>query len=177
MSARADRFRQRHLAPVSWEGPVLAGLLLLTVATAVPLAVQAVAGLVVSGHWAWPSGHLVDAIAGLVQGRFGAGFSAEVRQSLPPTPWLWALTGAFELLIMLTVGLVLSRWIQERSWSAHGLAGRAEARRALGSRTLRRRARTVRPDLFASRRRPRAPGMKSARLHLDRRSTRSRAPR
>ena len=63
MSARADRFRQRHLGPMTWEGPVLAALLLLTVAAAVPLAVQAVAGLVVSGHWAWPSGHLVDAIA------------------------------------------------------------------------------------------------------------------
>jgi hypothetical protein len=147
MTNRADRLRQHHAAPLTWEVPTLVAVLCVAVACVIPLTVQGLAARAVSGRWVWPTGHEGAAVASIARGDFGIGLSTLDRAALPPGDVLWAATALVELLVFGGGGLILLHVLGTRLWSGHGLAGRGEARRALGRGALMRRRFVLRPDL------------------------------
>ena len=77
------RARFTNVAPTAGEFTVavlLAGLFFILIT---PLVVQGGVAWATSGGFALPNGHLLDAYAGLLQGRFGAGLHRGVADTLP----------------------------------------------------------------------------------------------
>ena len=148
--SRRERFRSHHRVPLTWEVPtltVLGGAMLLL---ATPLAVQGLASLLADGRFAWPTGREVEALRGIVKSQYGVGLDARARASLPPSAMLLVITALCEVGVAIALGLGCR--LAFRAGDLHGLASSQEASAALGERSLRRRARTIRPDLISRRR-------------------------
>jgi len=119
----------------------------------VPLVVQGLVSTLILGEFAWPTGHVAMALAGLLRGHFGAGLPAEVGARLPADEGMWVLTLVADLLVLgaaLVVGVRLRDLLGGPS-TRHGLATSAQAAHALGLPRLRKSAAVIRPDLDARR--------------------------
>lgn len=155
--SRRDRFTA--VAPTADEFKVVVLLAGLSSIVLSPLVVQGVVSWIVSGDFGWPNGHLLNAYAGLLHGRFGAGLRRNVANALPADGLMWGLTVLGEVLTLgAVVGIV--RWGRELTGanSRHGLATSTQAAEALGVPRLRNSAEVVRPDLYA---RPQHPARRS----------------
>lgn len=147
--SRRDRF-STHRVPLTWEVPTAVLLATLFCGLCTPLVVQGVVGLATTGEWAWPTDHLIEAYAGLLQGHFGHGLPHGLAAALPPDRVMWALTVIGEVLVLGAV-VVVGFWLRELAGadSRHGLAASSQAAEALGLPRLRKTAAVVRPDLYA----------------------------
>lgn len=115
-----------------------------------PLVVQAIVSWAATGVFAMPTGHLLGAYGGLLQGQFGAGLSGGAAAALPADAVMWVLTLLGEVLV-LGAAAVVGMWMRDLTGtsSRHGLATASQAAEALGVVPLRKRAEQIRPDLYA----------------------------
>ncbi|MEO5665288.1 MAG: hypothetical protein ABIR39_18640 [Nocardioides sp.] len=146
--SRRDRFS--NVAPTAQEFKVavlLAGLFFFLIT---PLVVQGIVAWTISGDFALPNGHLLDAYSGLLHGHFGAGLRRGVANALPSDAVMWVLTVVGEVLTVGAAGVV-GTWMRDRTGasSRHGLATPTQAAEALGVPRLRNSAEVIRPDLYA----------------------------
>jgi len=147
--SRRERFGSQP-PPMTWEPPLLVCLLGGFLVVMTPLLVQALVGLLLAGDFAWPTGHISAALAGLARGRFGGGLEPALASALLPDPVMWAATAVAEMLVLGSL-VVFVLWARELLGvgSRRGLATSAQAAEALGVRRLRKNAAVVRPDLYA----------------------------
>ncbi len=133
--------------PLTWEIPTA---LILCWALGALLALPAGQGIshVVSGEpFAWPTGRLPQSVVGLVSGRPGVGLPSSAPDA-PPAVAVYACIAVVEVVLTVLVVWVASGWWRTIGPGAQiGLATRHEARAVLGKGALRRRGKTIRPDL------------------------------
>lgn len=146
--SRRDRFTA--VAPTGDEFKVVVLLAGLSSIVLIPLVVQGVVGWITTDDYAWPNEHLLNAYAGLLHGRFGAGLRRNVANALPTDGLMWGLTVLGEVLTLGAV-LTIGRWGRELTGASfrHGLATSTQAAEALGESRLRNSAEVIRPDLYA----------------------------
>lgn len=148
--SRADRFHA-HPAPLAADLPAVIGILglvLLALAVFTPLIVQGMLLSLLTGEFAWPTGHLQAALLGVARGEFGIGLPDDVAAELPPTPVIWVTVALGEA--MLLGSFAFLGWCLRGPLgfgSSRGLATAHDAAAALGVRTLRFKAAVIRPDL------------------------------
>jgi len=153
--SRRERFRNQPI-PLTWEVPLLVGVVGLFLALMTPLVVQSMTCVLLAGGFAWPVGEVPAALMGLARGGFGAGLPARVAIELPSDPVMWAATLIGEVVVL--GGLwILVLWFRELLGigANRGLATSAQAAEALGVKRLRSKASVIRPDLYARRGRAR----------------------
>lgn len=148
--SRRDRLNS-HSIPLTWDLPLLMGMVVVALVSMTPLVVQGFVCFVVAGDFVWPTGEWPTALLGLAHGHFAVGLPAGVAGALPAHEVLWAATAVAEIAALCGVAVVASR-VRELlgMGTRRGLATRAQARDALGVAVLRRKAAVVRPDLHAS---------------------------
>lgn len=139
---------------MTWEIPLAAAASWVLMAIlALPLG-QGLAFVAVGEPFAWPRGRLVESLVGLFSGVPGEGLSAARADAVPPTAVVYLGVALVELLVgAVAVWGVVVWWRTLGPGAQIGIAGRRDVDRVLGAGNLRRRRSTIRPDLFASRRR------------------------
>lgn len=135
--------------PLTWEIPtaIVAGWALLA-ALALPAA-QGAATWLTGDSFAWPNGHLLESLWGLLHGETGRGLTAIESAALPPAAWIYTAVMVAELLISAVAIWALTAWSRILGPRAqHGMARRHQLRAVLGVGHLRRRRTIIRPDLY-----------------------------
>lgn len=134
--------------PLTWELP--AGLALTWILGAVlslPVG-QGIAYLLVGQCFVWPGQELAASFVGLLSGRPGQGLPATITGPAPSPALVYACAALMELAVGFVAAWGLAWWWRSVGPGAqHGLASRYEVEAVLGRRALRRRRRTIRPDL------------------------------
>lgn len=154
---RARRERFTNVAPSAGEFAAAAfgaGVFFFLIT---PLVVQASVSWATTRVFALPTGQLLAAYGGLLQGRFGDGLPAAIATQLPADAVMWVLTLVGEVLV-LGAAVVVGMWMRDMTGAStrHGLATASQAAEALGVVPLRKRADQIRPDLYA---RPKRKGL------------------
>jgi hypothetical protein len=146
--------RRTDAFPTTWEIPVGISLTwLLGVFLAFPLG-QGIALVAVGQGFVWPGPVLGTSIVGLLTGEPGRGLPRELRTALPPTPLVYVTVLLVELCLAGVAVLGLSWWWRTVGpFAQFGMAARQEVAGVLGRGQLRRRRRTIRPDLVGRGRR------------------------
>jgi hypothetical protein len=140
--------RRTDVLPLTWEVPAsLVTSWLLGAVLGLPGG-QGLAFLVVGEPFVWPRGHVPHSVLSLVAGDPGVGLPSSTA-SLPPTFAIYTCVAVVELVWMLLIVWAAGTWWRTSGPGAQvGLAAsRHEVRAVLGSGSLRRRCRTIRPDL------------------------------
>lgn len=146
--SRDARFEAQRV-PLTWEVPaaVVGGALVLVLVT--PLVVQGLVAWMVTGAYQWPTGHLLQAYEGIVDGEFGRGLPTAAARRLPGPFLMWTAVLIGEVLLLGGVLVLGLRIRQARGINTqHGLASGAHAAQALGLPRLRASAAVIRPDLY-----------------------------
>jgi hypothetical protein len=146
--SRRERFRHQPV-PLTWEVPLLIGVVALFGALMTPLVIQGITCALLAGGFAWPTGEVPSALLGLARGHFGAGLPAPAANELPPDPVLWATTLIGEIVVLGSL-FILVAWFRGLLGIGpnRGLATSGQAAEALGIKRLRKKAPVIRPDLY-----------------------------
>ena len=150
---RVQRSRTDVL-PSTWEIPVAAtASWMLMAILAVPVG-QGLAFVAVGRPFAWPRGRLVDSLVGLLSGVPGEGLSTIRADAVPPTVIVYLAVAFLEVFLGAVALWGLACWWRRIGPGAQfGMAGKHDVSRVLGAWSLRRRRTTIRPDLYARKRR------------------------
>lgn len=102
-----------------------------------------------TGHgFVWPDAELGESVIGLLAGEPGRGLPQASGRSAPPVSLVYALVGAIDLALTACTLLGLSRWWRTVGPHAQfGMADPHEVAKVLGRTQLKKRRRTIRPDL------------------------------
>lgn len=133
--------------PLTWEIPT-ALILCWALGAVIALPVgQGISHVLMGEPFAWPAGRLPQSVVGLASGRPGVGLPSSGSDG-PPAMAVFACIAVVEVVLTVLVVWVASVWWRTIGPGAQiGLATRHEARAVLGKGALRRRGKTIRPDL------------------------------
>lgn len=140
--------RRTDVFPTTWEIPTGLGLVWLLGSVLALPAGQGLAYAVTGEGFAWPGSRLGESLQGLLTGELGTGLPPGLRASTPPMILVVLVIVILELALAATAIWTLARWWRSVGPLAQvGLATKQEVAQVLGARSLRRRAKTIRPDL------------------------------
>ena len=127
------------VGPASWEIPLAAVLVWLTVAALLLPAARGAAALLAGGGWVWPHGSaaLVASVGGLLTAQPTAGLDTAQTAALPPPAAVYtAIAGCLALFLAASGAAAWTghRWLTGRS----GMATHRQVADVLGSGRLRR---------------------------------------
>lgn len=145
--------RRTDVFPTTWEIPTGLGLVWLLGSFLALPAGQGLAYAAAGDRFAWPGDRLGESLRGLLTGELGTGLPRELQATAPPLVLVVAAIVILELAIAATAIWALTHWWRSVGPLAQvGLATKHEVAQVLGARSLRRRGKTIRPDLTAGRR-------------------------
>lgn len=141
--------------PVTWEIPLLIGLLWLVAAGVAIHLARGVANLAAGSGFAWPeSGQWIRSLPGVLSGDASAGMSAPAGAVASPT---LVITAVIITQVLLMAAIVWAGLLIHLRWGGgqvRGMASRSEADQLLGLRRLRKNKAVIRPDLYGRRTEP-----------------------
>ena len=141
-SRRTDAF------PTTWEIPTGLGLVWLLGSVLVLPTGQGLAYAATGEGFAWPGARLGESLQGLLTGELGTGLPLDLQLSTPPMALVVLIIVFLELTLAATALWTIARWWRSVGPLAQvGLATKQEVAQVLGERSLRRRGKTIRPDL------------------------------
>lgn len=147
--SRRERFRNQPI-PLTWEVPLLIGVVALFLTLMTPLVIQGITCSLLAGGFAWPTGQVPSALLRLAGGHFGAGLPAQAATELPPDPVMWAATLVGEIVVLGSLFILVARFRELLGIGTNrGLATSTQAAEALGIKRLWTKAPVIRPDLYA----------------------------
>lgn len=140
--------QRTDVLPLTRELPVGLGLAwILSAVLALPIG-QGIAHLLVGQSFVWPGQELGASLVGLLSGQPGRGLPAMIASHGPPPALVYGCAALTELAVGIVAAWWLAWWWRSAGPGAqHGLASRHEVEAVLGHRALRKRRRTIRPDL------------------------------
>lgn len=146
-SRRTDAF------PTTWEIPVGIALIWMLGAFLALPGGQGVAFSLTGNGFVWPGAELGDSLLGLIVGDPGRGLPPTFERTVPPTVLVYASVVVVEVVLAACALIGLSWWWRTVGpYAQFGMASRHEVAAVLGRGPLKRRRRTIRPDLAGARR-------------------------
>jgi hypothetical protein len=132
--------------PLTWEIPAAIACTWLFLALLALPAGQGIAAWLHGDGFAWPHGHVVETVEGLLRGDPASSAGAV------PGVLVYAMIAVAELLLAVVAGWVMVLWWRTAGpGTQYGLATRHQITGVLGLSNLRRRRRVIRPDLHPRR--------------------------
>lgn len=146
-SRRTDAF------PTTWEIPVGIGLIWVLGSLLAFPAGQGIAYALQGDGFVWPAARLGPSLLGLLSGDPGRGLSSGLRADIPHMAVIYGAIVVVEVALAAAAlfGL-LGWWRTVGPLAQFGMATRHEVTAVLGRSKLKRRCRTIRPDLASGRR-------------------------